>query len=67
MSFTYTKLLVAAGWMLTICVVGVATDAARASAWTILAGVCVLPPLFMLKFWQAPAQTMSERIQREKR
>jgi hypothetical protein len=59
------KFMVAAGWILLVCAMGVAIDASQASAWTMRAGICVVPPLLMLKFWHAPAQSLSESIRKE--
>jgi hypothetical protein len=65
MALKYTKILLAAAWVLTVSLVGVSLDVTHASGWAVLAGVCVVPALIMLRFWHAPAETISESIQKE--
>jgi hypothetical protein len=64
MQLEYTKLTLAAGWILTAAVVGLLGGVTSAGARLILAGFAVVPPLGILLFWDGPSQTLSESIRR---
>jgi hypothetical protein len=62
MDTAYVKTAVTALWMLGVCGLGLVANSDSLSAWLALAGVAVLPPLVLARFWGTPAATMSERI-----
>jgi hypothetical protein len=64
MQFEYTKLTLAAAWILAACVLGLVTGVTSIGARLILAGFAVVPPLGILLFWHGPSQTLSESIHR---
>lgn len=61
------KAIVAAGWIATVCVVGIAAGATYPTTWAILLGAGALPPIVLFWRWNDPAQTMSESIQEARR
>ena len=67
MQTKYTKTLLTIGWALAICLVGLALDVTHASAWTVLAGFCVVPPILLLWLGRGRQQTLSESIRNELR
>lgn len=62
METTYAKTVVTALWVLGVGALGLAAGSHSTTAWVTLAGVALLPPLVVLRFWLTPPQTMSERI-----
>lgn len=62
METTYAKTVVTAVWVLGVSALGLAAGSHSPTAWATLAGVALLPPLIVLRFWLTPPQTMSERI-----
>ena len=62
MQLEHMKAGLALGWVLTCGVMAVSLNVSSASSWTLLMGLGVLPPLMLLRLWQAPAQTTSESI-----
>ena len=60
------KKIVAAGWMLTVLAVIIATSLSGPIQLA-LAAVGLLPPLALLLWWNEPSQTMSEAINRARR
>ena len=56
------KTAVIGAWLVVCGVIGVLLDVSSASAWIVLAGSAVVPPLVLLQMWRPPAQTMSESI-----
>ena len=50
-------------WMPFIGAVGYAADMTSHVGWTALLILAVTPAVIMLRFWGAPARTMSETIQ----
>lgn len=60
------KMIVSAGWVLTVLAVAITT----AMSWPVqlaLAAVGLLPPLALLLWWNEPSQTMSETINQARR
>ena len=62
MALEYTKLMLAAAWILAVGLVGFTADVSSAFAWIVLAAVAVMPPVLIMNFWREPAQTTSESI-----
>lgn len=67
MELKNTKTAVAVVWVLATFVIAFAVDVQSAAGWAVLASVALLPPFVMLRFWNVPPQTMSERIQEGRR
>ena len=64
MSLEYTKVVLAAAWIVVFGTVALLTDMTSPGLRLVLAACAVVPPLAILLFWHGPAQTMSEIIQR---
>ena len=65
--FMQTRLMKTAiigGWVLGLGILAFSVNVTSVGAWTVLAGLGVLPPLIMLKMWNppGPAKSMSESI-----
>jgi hypothetical protein len=60
----YLKATIAVLWILAVCGAGLLRDITSPSTWAFLVGLAVLPPLVMMRYWKAPAQSMSESIQK---
>lgn len=56
------KLIVAAMWILTVCIAGVTAGVGSLLGWAMVAIVSVMPPLFVNQLWAAPPQTISQSI-----
>ena len=67
MQLPYTKVAVAAAWILTTCVIAVITAPSSAGAAALLVVIALLPPMLMLWRWNGPPQTLSESIQEARR
>jgi hypothetical protein len=57
--------MIAAGWVLSVGLVGMMAHLTTVSSWVLLASAAVVPPLVMLKLWRPPAQSISESIRKE--
>ena len=62
MQFEHMKILIVAGWLLSVSVVAVSLNVGSATAWLLLFGVGLLPPMMLFRVWRQPMQTMSESI-----
>ncbi len=49
-------------WVAAVSIAGIAGNVRSLSGWAVLAGLAILPPLFMLWWWNDPRPTMSETI-----
>lgn len=67
MRLQYIKMTIAAVWVLFAVIGGVAADVTSAGGRVALAAFGLLPPLGMWLLWNAPPQTMSERIHEGRR
>ncbi len=67
MTLQYTRVVIAAGWVLIACLVGLAVDVTSTGAWVVLAAFGLLPPLVMQLLWKDPQQTMAESIREGRR
>lgn len=56
------KLIIAAMWVLTVCIAGVTAGIGSLLGWAMVAIVSVMPPLFLNQLWVAPAPTTSQSI-----
>jgi hypothetical protein len=63
MTLKNIKSSVAAGWVVAVGAAGFVAGVTSSSGWLALAGLAVVPPIVMMRFWQQPDQTMSESIQ----
>ncbi len=63
----FTKVAVAAVWVLLACLVGLVADVTSPGAWVVIAALGLLPPLVMLLLWKEPPQTMAESIREGRR
>ena len=52
----------AALWVLAMGAVGLVFGVASGAGWTILAGLALMPPIFVLRVWRGPEQTISQKI-----
>jgi hypothetical protein len=67
MKRTQIKTAVAALWIATIGAVGLIAGVSHPASWVVLGACGVIPAAAMLHFWNPPAPTMSETIQKELR
>jgi hypothetical protein len=67
MPLKHIKLTVAATWLVAIGVATIFSGVSSPAGWLLLAATAVLPPLAMMRFWNAPEETMSQRIRRAMR
>jgi hypothetical protein len=51
-------------WVLAVGAFGYMSGVTSFAAWTLLAVVSLVPVVLMVRFWSAPAPTMSETIQK---
>jgi hypothetical protein len=63
MTLKNIKAIVAAAWVLAVGAAGLLAGVTSLSGWLALAGLAIVPPLVMMRFWQQPDQTMSQSIQ----
>jgi len=61
------KMMLAAGWVFSAVVVGVAANVTSTGGSVVLAALGLLPPLTLLLLWNDPPQTMSESIREGRR
>jgi hypothetical protein len=67
MKLTQIKTAIAAGWLATIGAIGLIAGVSQPASWVVLGACAVIPAAAMLHFWNPPAPTMSETIQKELR
>src|SRR3954451_3657318 len=63
MQLVSIKAVIAMLWILAVTISGIAGNVNSFLLWTVLAGVAVLPPLVMMRWWNAPRQSLSQSIQ----
>ena len=63
MQTNYLKGTLVAGWALALSTMAIVTDITRPASWFALAVVGAVPALVVLRLWQTPARSTSERIQ----
>lgn len=65
MRIDQTKATLGSVWIALMAVIGYLVTPQTMSGWTLLTAVALTPPIVMMCFWGAPAQSMSEAIQKE--
>ena len=63
----HTKVTLIVGWVLAMCLAGFAANVTSVPGWIVLMSLTFLPPIFILRLWNDPPQTMSETIQQARR
>jgi hypothetical protein len=63
MQLKYKKLVAITIWLITIAVLGMSANLTSPSGRMVVVALGLLPALLILRFWNGPAKTMSERIQ----
>ena len=63
----YVKLTIAGVWVFAACAAGWVATVTSVSGWIILGCLALLPPIFMLRLWNDPPQSMSESIREARR
>ena len=61
------KRVVTALWVIAAVIVGLFIRDVNWQTWAVFIALAVLPPLALLLFWTAPAETMSETINEARR
>ena len=54
-------------WVLAACTLGIAIGVASMPALAALSVIALLPPLIMLRLWNDPPQSISERVREVRR
>jgi hypothetical protein len=54
-------------WLLAMCAVGLTVDITSVAGWTVLGGLALLPPVFMLRMQRERTPTVSEAINEARR
>lgn len=54
---------IAVMWVLIVAIAGIAGNVNSLLVWTVLAGVALLPPFVMMRWWGDARQRMSQSIQ----
>lgn len=67
MTVTYAREGVAAVWILTLVLVGLAVGITSMSGWLTLAGLALISLVILQRLWRAPEQTLSESINKARR
>jgi hypothetical protein len=62
MNYQYTKIALAAVWILATSIAAIAVGAGSAAGWTVFAAIALTPPIVMTRLWNAPVESMSESI-----
>jgi hypothetical protein len=65
MQLVSVRTIIATVWVTAVPIAGIGSVHSF-SGWTVLAGIALLPPLFMMRLW-APRQTLSQTIQEARR
>jgi len=63
MQLKYKKLVAITIWLVTIAVLGMSANLTSPSGRMVVVVLGLLPALLILRFWNGPAKTLSERIQ----
>ena len=67
MTFTYAREGVAAVWILTLVLVGLAVGITSMSGWLTLTGLALISLVILQRLWRVPEQTLSESINKARR
>ena len=63
MQLVSIKAVIAMLWVVAVTVAGIAGNVNPFLLWTVLAGVALLPPVVMMRWWNDRRQSMSQSIQ----
>jgi hypothetical protein len=63
MQTEYMQAMLTGAWMLFIGALGYVAGITSLVGWTALLALALTPAVIMMRFWDAPARTMSETIQ----
>ena len=63
MNLQNIKVVSGAVWALAVGGAGLLAGVSSSSNWLALAGLAIVPPLVMMRFWNQPDETMSQSIQ----
>ena len=63
MQLKYKKLVAITIWLVTIAVLGMSANLTSPAGRMVVVVLGLLPALLILRFWNGPAKTLSERIQ----
>jgi hypothetical protein len=67
MQLKHIKLTITVVWLIAISVATFLGGVASPSGWLLLAVTAVLPAVAMMRYWNDPGQTMSQRIEQDLR
>jgi hypothetical protein len=67
MTLAYVREGVAAVWVLTLFMVGLAVGITSVTGWITLAAVALISLVILQRLWRAPEQTLSESINKARR
>jgi hypothetical protein len=62
MQLKYSKLIAVTIWLVTIAILGLLSHPTSSLSQILVVGVGLVPALLVLRFWNGPAKSMSERI-----
>jgi hypothetical protein len=62
MQLKYSKLIAVTIWLVTIAILGMSAHPTSPWSQVLIVGVGLVPAFLILRFWNGPAKTMSERI-----
>jgi hypothetical protein len=62
MQLKYKKLISIGIWLVTMAILGMSANLTSTSSRIVMAAVGLIPAILILRFWNGPAKTMSERI-----
>lgn len=63
MQLKYKKLIAITIWLITIAVLGMSANLTSPASRMVVVAVGLLPAFLLLRYWNGPEKTMSERIQ----
>jgi hypothetical protein len=62
MQLKYKKLISISIWLVTLAILSMSANLTSPSSRMVVAAVGLIPTILILRFWNGPAKTMSERI-----
>jgi len=63
MQLKHKKLIAITIWLVTIAILGMSSNVTSPSSRMVVVALGLLPAVLLLRFWNGPAKTLSERIQ----
>lgn len=64
MQLQQRKAIAAGAWILAITAIGIVANLTSLSSRAVVALVALIPPVVLWRFWDVPAQSMSESIRK---